>query len=70
MSKPNENQTIKDQLGELDTQLAWFDGDDFTVEEALDRYKVAEKLAGSIETQLTTMKNEISVLKTRFDEEK
>lgn len=68
MSKTNEP-TIKEQLAELDAQLEWFDSDDFSVEEALDRYKAAEKLAATIEAQLKALKNEITVLKTRFDEE-
>lgn len=70
MSKVNDTSepTISEQITELDTLLAWFDSDDFTIEAAFDRYKEAEKLASAIEQRLLVMKNDINVLKKRFDE--
>lgn len=64
-----KNKTIQEKMNELATQVAWFDSDEFNLEEALERFKDAEKLADEIEAELTTMKNDITVLKQRFDSE-
>ncbi len=63
-----QNKTIAQKRAELSELLAWFESDEFTVEEAVDRFKTAEKLAADIEKELTEAKNTITVLKQRFDE--
>ncbi len=68
MSEKN-NTTIQEKVAQLHELVAWFDGDDFQLEEAFDRFKEAEKLAETIESDLDTMKNEITILKKRFDTE-
>lgn len=60
---------ISEQISELDELISWFDGDDFTLDAAFDHYKKAEELAAAIDTRLKDMKNEVTVLKQRFDEE-
>ena len=62
------NKTINTQIAELDALVSWFDSDDFEIEEAIDKFKEAEKLASDIEKDLLTLKNEITVLKRKFDE--
>ena len=52
------------KLGEL---VAWFEGEELELEAALDKYKEAEKLADEIEKDLSGLKNEITVLKQKFD---
>lgn len=61
------NRTIQQKIAELDELVAWFDSDEFTLETALDKFKTAEKLAAEIEQDLTALKNEITVVKQRFD---
>jgi len=61
------NKTIQEKTAELSELVAWFDSDDFELEEALDKFKMAEKLASEIELDLTTLKNEIQVVKKKFD---
>lgn len=61
------NKTIQQKIGELDELVAWFDSDEFTLETALDKFKTAEKLAEEIEQDLAALKNEITVVKQRFD---
>jgi exonuclease VII small subunit len=56
-------------MAELREMVAWFEGDDFVIEEAVDRFKNAEKLASDIGKDLSDLKNEIVVLKKKFDEE-
>ncbi len=66
MSK--EHKTINEQMAQLQELVAWFEGDDFEIEQALDKYAEVEKLARDIQVQLTEYKNQITVLKKRFDQ--
>lgn len=63
-----ENKTIKDKLTELNERVAWFDSEEFTLEEALDKFREAEELAEDIERDLAEFKNEVVVLKQKFSE--
>jgi exodeoxyribonuclease VII small subunit len=65
MSK--QTKTIQDKIAELNQQVAWFDSDEFELEKAVDKFSEAEKLAEEIEQDLTGLKNEITVLKQKFD---
>lgn len=67
MSKANK--TIAEKTAELNELVAWFDSDGFTLEAALDKFKEAEKLAAEIEKDLTELKNDIQVVKQKFDQE-
>lgn len=66
MSKPSK--TLADKQTELDELLAWFDSDDFSIEQAMERFEQAKKLADDIEKELTEYKNTFTTLKQRFDE--
>ena len=66
MSKENE-ETIAEKLARLGELVAWFESDEFELEAAIEKYKTAETLAGDIEKDLSELKNEITVLKTKFD---
>lgn len=68
MSK--ENKTINKKTEELSELVAWFDSEEFTVEEALDKFKQAEALASEIEDDLNNLKNEVNIIKRKFDSEK
>jgi exodeoxyribonuclease VII small subunit len=63
-----KNKTIADKTIELNKLVEWFDGDNFSLEEAIDKYQQAEKLAKEIEQDLLSLKNEIQVVKKKFDE--
>lgn len=65
----NNSKTIQDKMAKLDELVSWFDGDDFTLEEAIDRFEAAQKLADEIEHDLTNLKNEIEIVEKRFDTE-
>jgi exonuclease VII small subunit len=64
------NKTISEKTAELTKMIEWFDGDSFTLELALDKYKTAEKLVAEIEKDLSSLKNEIQIVKAKFDSEK
>lgn len=63
------DKTIQEKMDQLNTLVDWFSSDEFTLEEALDRFQAAQQLAGDIEQDLTKLKNEIEIVKQRFDTE-
>ena len=67
MSAKN-NATVAEKTAKLDELVAWFDGDDFELEQAIEKFKEAEKLAEEIEHDLSALKNTITVVKQKFDE--
>lgn len=66
----SKNKTIQEKTAELNKMVEWFDSDEFTLEAALDKYKIAEELATDIEHDLVSLKNEIQIVKQKFDSEK
>ena len=64
-----QNKPVQAKLTELSELVAWFQGATFTLEEALGKFKQAESLAEEIEKDLTKLKNDIKVVKKRFDTE-
>lgn len=63
------SETVSKKLAKLSELVTWFESDDFVLEEAVQRFKEAQKLADEVETDLSKLKNEITVLKKKFDEE-
>ena len=63
------NTTIKEQLQQLDELISWFESDDFTLEEAVEKFKAAERLAEDIRQKLSSLKGDITVLGQKFDTE-
>ena len=64
------NKTIQEKIAKLNESVEWFDSDEFTLEAAIDKFKIAETLANEIEQDLSSLKNEIQIVKQRFDSEK
>jgi exodeoxyribonuclease VII small subunit len=60
--------SIAEKTAKLDELVEWFDSDEFELELALDKFKEAEKLAAEIEQDLMELKNEVNVIKKKFDE--
>lgn len=67
MSVKNSS-SIAEKTLKLNELIAWFDGEDFQLEQALERFAEAEKLAAEIEADLTAVKNSITVIKRKFNE--
>lgn len=63
----NNNKSIQEKIAELDRLVAWFDSDDFVLEEAVGKFKQAELLAKEIEQDLSSLKNDIQVIKQSFE---
>ena len=66
MSKEN-NQTLQELTDQFEEITAWFDQDEFDVEQALEKYQQAHALAEKIKEKLDTIENKITVLKESFD---
>ncbi|MBF1024391.1 MAG: exodeoxyribonuclease VII small subunit [Candidatus Nanogingivalaceae bacterium] len=65
MSSKSEK-TISQKIEELRQMAAWFESDDFDIEQAIERYQAAEKLAGEIEKDLDGLRNKVTILKEKF----
>lgn len=68
MSSKN-NASVQEKMIKLDELVAWFDSDDFALEQAVDKYKEAEALAKEIKTDLDALTNDIQVVARSFDKE-
>lgn len=66
----SKQSSIQEKMAALDELLAWFDGDDFELEQSLEKFTAAKKLANDIEQDLMTMKNKITVMSEQFDRDK
>lgn len=62
----SDDKTIQDKIAELDKAVAWFEGDDFQLEQASDKLKEAAKLAKEIEHDLDAIANDIREVKKSF----
>ncbi len=62
----NAKKTIQEKIDDLDGLVAWFQGEDFQLEEAAATLKKAAALAGDIEKDLKTIENEIVDVKKSF----
>lgn len=58
--------TIEQMMAELNEQIAWFQGDDFNLDEAKQRFIEARQLAKDITAALDDMQHEITVLSEDF----
>jgi len=66
MSAKND-QTIAEKTAKLNELVAWFNSDDFELEQALEKFTQAEELAAEIEKDLLALKNRIEVVKEKFE---
>ena len=57
---------INSKINKLREGMAWFDSDDFKLEEASERYKNLASLAKEVEQDLNDLKNEIEVVAEDF----
>ena len=64
-----KNKPLQDKIDELNRLVEWFNQEDFSFEDALEKFKKADALAAEIEEQLDGLKNKVTVLKERFDKE-
>lgn len=58
--------TLSQKINQLDRFIEWFYSEDFTLEQATEKYKDATKQAKSVISDLENLKNEIEILSTDF----
>ncbi len=58
---------ITKKMQQLRELVDWFESDEFSLEAASKKFEAANKLASEIETELTNVKNKVTVLKEKFD---
>lgn len=68
MSNPKNDKPLSEQLRELDELIAWFDQDDFDLDEALKKFDDGVQLTGAIEDRLQKLENKVTVLRQKFGE--
>lgn len=65
MSKANS--TIKQKLAQLDELVTWSERDDIEIEQALEKFEAAQKLANEIASELKSAKNKVEIIKKKFN---
>lgn len=69
MSKSDKTkQTIEQRIARLRELTSWFESEDFELEQALEKFDEAKKLAEEIEHDLGELKNTVALVKEKFDE--
>lgn len=63
----SEKNSIKEKIAKLDELISWFDSNDFDIEIAIEKFKEAEKLSNNIEKDLNDLKNEVNIIKQKFE---
>ncbi len=58
----NNDMTIEQMMAELNERIAWFQGDDFNLDEAKQRFIEARELSKKITATLEDMRHDIEVL--------
>lgn len=58
--------TIAQQMEELESLLEWFESEELTVEEAMQKYEQALELSRALEVQLKDAKNQVEIIKKKF----
>ena len=51
------NKTISQKMSDLNTLVDWFEGDDFELEKAVEKYQQTNELANEIESDLKNLRN-------------
>ncbi len=62
MPTKESKKTIETKIKELDARVEWFYGENFSLDEALAKYKAAAHLATEIEQDLGELKNQVETI--------
>jgi exodeoxyribonuclease VII small subunit len=66
MTKKSDDSSIQEKLTQLDELVAWFESDEFQLEEASKKLQEAKALTAEIEHSLEKIENEITIVKQSF----
>lgn len=65
----NNDMTIEQMMAELNERITWFQGDDFNLDEAKQKFIEARELSKKITATLEDMRHDIEVLSEDFSAE-
>ncbi len=51
--------TLEEKIAKIERETAWFEGDDFVLEKAIEKYKEIIALVAEVEKELTELENTI-----------
>jgi exodeoxyribonuclease VII small subunit len=68
MSGSAKTKTIENKMSELRELAAWFESDEFSLDDATTKFEAAARLAKDIENDLSKMENTVQVLKESFEQ--
>lgn len=60
------SKTINQRIEDLNKEVEWFYGDDFSLDEAVEKYKTTLAHAKSIQDDLNTLKNKVIKIEQDF----
>ena len=61
-----EQNSLNQKIEKLDAEVEWFYSDEFNLDEATKKYKVAITLAKELQEDLSNLQNEIEILDKDF----
>lgn len=53
------NLTLEEKIAKIEREIAWFEGDDFVLDKAIEKYKEIIALVAEVEKELTELENTI-----------
>ena len=62
-----QRETVAEKLEKLELLLTWFESEEITVEESLQKYEEALQLAKEVEELLEKAKNNVEIIKQKFE---
>ena len=62
-----EDETLKELMAEFEQVVGWFDSDELDIEDATKKFEEGAELAELIKARLEEAKNEIEIVKKKFD---
>lgn len=68
-TSPAEAATIKNRIAKLNEEVEWFYGDDFSLDEAVEKYETTLAHAKAIQKDLEELKNKIVKIEEDFTKE-
>lgn len=57
----SKNKTIEERIAALEQAVAWFESDEFTLGEAVERYQQVQQQAAAIQAELAKLRHTITV---------
>lgn len=64
----SKNKTIEERIAALEQAVAWFESDEFTLGEAVERYQQVQQQAAAIQAELAELRHTITVATAQGDQ--